>query len=359
MDQAVHAIREGDVEPSSPPHHGRHRGGARGGARDCGARPGGLGGDHAVLAPNAAAVISNGLLCADPSFATCKAIGTASSTSPLYPRPLTGKDYLTGSLTAPAISIRFPAPFALTLGGPVTLATGTTMFTNLPDIPLTNLRVTLTGGSAAAFAATCNPAVGTATSVLTTQNGDRSTGLSAPFTVANCPPGSDGSGGSGGSRGPGQGGNGGSTHRGGKAKAGRPTLSAGLITGLGHRRPGLRFRATAGHNAPKLSVLTLGLPHDLSIVRHRHGRRFSIRGVSLRGASAAAITVSHGRLVIRLRRPASRVMVMLRSAALREGRTLERSARRHRVHRLTLGVQVRDAARHTTRLKLVITRIRL
>jgi len=50
---------------------------------------------------------------------------------------------------------------------------------------------------------------------------------------------------------------------------------------------------------------------------------------------------------------------MLRPAALNEDRTLERSARRHRIHRLTLGVQVRDAARHTTRLKLVITRIRL
>lgn len=235
----------------------------------------------------------------------------------------------------------------------MTLATGTTTFTNLPDIPLTDLRVTLTGGSAAAFAATCNPAVGTATSVLITQNGDRSAGLSATFTVANCPPGSGESGGSG------QGGNGGSTHRAGKAKAGRPTLTAGLITGLAHQRPGLRFTATAGRNAPKLSVLTLGLPHGLSIVRHRHGRRLSIRGLSLRGARAAAITVSHRRLIIRLRRAASRVTAMLRPAALHEDRTLERSARRHRIHRLTLGVQVRDAAGHMTRLKLVITRIRL
>ena len=61
-------------------------------------------------APNAAAVISNRLLCTDPTFVTCKPIGSASSTSPLYPQPLIGEDYLTGSLSAPAITIRFPLP---------------------------------------------------------------------------------------------------------------------------------------------------------------------------------------------------------------------------------------------------------
>ncbi len=161
--------------------------------------------------------------CAPIPASPAARFGTASSTSPLYPKPLAGQDYLTGSLTAPAITIRFPAPFELTLGGPVTLATGTTTFTNLPDIPLTDLKVTLAGGSAAAFAATCNPAVGTATSALTTQNGDRSVGVSAPFTVANCPSGSNGSGGSAGA-GPGSGG--GTPSGGAKAKAGQPTLNA-------------------------------------------------------------------------------------------------------------------------------------
>ena len=305
-----------------------------------------------VLAPNAVAVVAHGLLCADPSFASCQAIGTASTTSPLYPKPLTGIDYLTGSLVSPAITIRFPAPFALTLNGAVTLASGTTTFTNLPDIPLTDLKVTLAGGPAAAFAATCNPSDGTATSELTTQNGDRSVTAAAPFIVANCTPPSGG-GGSGS-------GNGGGTHSGGGTnRAGRPTLSGGLVTGLGHGRPGLSFTATAGRHAPKLSILTVGLPHGLTVIRHRHGHRVSIRGVRLRGASAAAISVSHGRLVIRLRRAASRVTVTLRRAALHESSGLERQARRHRVHRLTVRVRIRDAARHTTPLALVIRRIRL
>ena len=305
-----------------------------------------------VLAPNAAAVLSNGLLCTDPTFATCKTIGSASSTSPLYPRTLTGSDYLTGSLTAPAITIRFPPPFALTIQGAVALATGTTAFTNLPDIPLTDLKVTLAGGPTAAFAATCNPASGTATSALLTQNGDRSVTSAAPFTVANCTTPAGGSGGGGG------GGNGAGTGSGGGAP-GRPTLSGGSLTGIGHGRPTLRFTAVAGRGAAKLAVLTISLPRGLAVATHRHGRRVQINGVALAGASAKSLAVSRGHLVIRLRRSASRVSVTLRPAALHESAALRHRALAHRVRRATLGVSVTDAGRHTTRLTLVIRRIRL
>ncbi len=109
----------------------------------------------------------------DPTLAGCKPIGSASATSPLYPRPLTGKAYLTGSPTAPAITIAFPAPFALTLNGAVDLATNTTTFNDLPDIPLTDLKVTLAGGPDAVFVTDCKTPSGTASSTLTTQNGDR------------------------------------------------------------------------------------------------------------------------------------------------------------------------------------------
>lgn len=302
-----------------------------------------------VLAPNAAAVLSNGLLCTDPTFATCKAIGSASSTSPLYPKALAGSDYLTGSLTAPAITIRFPPPFALTIRGAVTLATGTTAFTNLPDIPLTDLKVTLSGGPAAAFAATCNPAGGTATSSLVTQNGDRSVTSAAPFTVANCttPAGGSGSGGGGGN--------------GGRAGVtpGQPTLRGGSLTGIGRGRPTLRFTAVAGTRAAQLSVLTIALPRGLRVATHRRRRRFVILGVALTGASVKSLAAVRGRLVIRLRRSTGRLSVTLRPAALHESAALRRQALAHRVHRVTLGVSVTDAVRHTTRLTLVIRRIRL
>ena len=317
----------------------------------------------AVLAPNAAAVLSDGLLCSDPTFVSCKTIGTATSVSPLYPKPLTGQDFLTGTLAAPAITIRFPAPFPLTLTGAVTLASGTTTFSNLPDLPLTDLKVTLAGGPAAAFAATCNPTSGTAAAALTTQNGDLGMTTSAPFTVANCPPGSSPTGsGPTGSGGTGNGsgnGNPGSTHNGGGNRAGRPTVGAGLIQGIGHGRPGLRFTATAGRGAAKLAAVTIGLPRGLSLNVHRpHSRRAHIFGLSLRGARIAGVTVIHGRLIVRLRSTVNRFTIVLTRAALDESGALRRSARRHRVHRLTVGVQLRDGARHLTRLRLIVTRIR-
>ena len=170
-----------------------------------------------MLAPNAAAVISNGLLCTDPTFARCKTIGTRNPTSPLYPKPLTGQDYLTGSLTRAGDHDPLPRPVPAHPGWPVTLATGTTTFTNLPDIPLTDLKVTLAGGPAAAFAATCNPAGGTATSALTTAERGSQRDRVGPVHGGQLPAGLRRLGRLGG--GPGNG-NGGSTHTGGGNRPG-------------------------------------------------------------------------------------------------------------------------------------------
>jgi len=97
----------------------------------------------------------------------------------------------------------------------------------------------------------------------------------------------------------------------------------------------------------------------LTVIRHRHGHRRTITGVRLRGARAASITLSRGRLVIRLRRPARRLTVTLTRSTLHESTGLQRLARRHRLHRLRVGGQLRDTSRHLTRLQLVIKRIRL
>ncbi len=141
----------------------------------------------AVVAPNAAAVISGGLLCTDPSFASCKTIGTSTAKSPLYPKTLGGKVYLTGSLAAPAITVTFPPPFALTLNGKVNLATNTTTFTGVPDLPLSDLRVTLAGGPEAAFATTCATPSGNAVGSFVSQDGDLLASSTAPFSVVGCP----------------------------------------------------------------------------------------------------------------------------------------------------------------------------
>jgi hypothetical protein len=309
----------------------------------------------AVLAPNAAAVINGGILCADPSFATCKTVGSASSTSPLYPKPLIGKTYLTGSLAAPAITIRFPSPFALTLNGKVDLATNTTTFSGLPDIPLTDLTVTLAGGPNAVFATTCTPPTGTATSTLTSTNGDKTVTVPANFTISNCvavpSSGGRGAGGNGGSGGGGTGG-------GGKSTGSRPTLTGGSISGLKRARPSVTFTAHAGGNAPKLRSLLIGLPAGLDLVRHRVHHRLRVLGVRLGGARIRSLSVQNGLLFIRLRSPSARITVKIGRQAIRESLRLALRARHRKVHSLTVAAIVRDASGHPTSLTLKIRRLR-
>lgn len=140
-----------------------------------------------VLSPNLVAVVAGGILCTDPTFASCKTIGTASSTSRLYPTALKGKAYLTGSLVSPAIALVFPPPFAIKLSGAVNIVTGSTTFTGVPDLPLTDLQVVLAGGSNSVFTAACLLRSGSASAALTSQNGDFTVTAKAPFTVSNCP----------------------------------------------------------------------------------------------------------------------------------------------------------------------------
>lgn len=140
-----------------------------------------------VLAPNVLAVVTGGILCTDPTFASCTPVGSVSSTSPGYPTALNGKAYLTGSLLAPSITLRFPPPFPITLSGSENLLTGSATFNGVPDIPLTDLKVILNGGPDSVFTATCIPPSGTASTKLTSQNGDKTATAKAPFTVQNCP----------------------------------------------------------------------------------------------------------------------------------------------------------------------------
>jgi hypothetical protein len=187
-----------------------------------------------VLAPNLGVVSA---LCADPTTGTCTSIGSAKAISPLYPAPLTGQAYLTGSLTAPALTLVFGPPFSLALTGTVDLSNNSTTFTGIPDFPLTDLGVTLNGGSHAVFEAACRAASGVATANLTAQNGDQTASASTPFTVSGC-----GSFTGGGKGGPG----------------GNPQLHAVTLTGLADGKPSLLFQLVAGKNAPSQAELVHG-----------------------------------------------------------------------------------------------------
>jgi hypothetical protein len=290
-------------------------------------------------------VVTGGLLCTDPSLASCKTIGVSDAKSPLYPRVLVGKVYLTGSLTAPAITVTFPPPFALTLNGSVNLATNTTTFSGVPDLPLSDLKVQLTGGPQAAFATTCTTPSGDAVGSFTSQDGDLFATSTAPFTVVGCPPSSGGGGGSGGSgagRGPTV------------VPFGLPSLVSATLTGLKRGRPTLSFKLVSGRGAPKLTSLTVPLPRGLSYVRHRVHRRLVLEGITVRNAQVKSLSLRRGRLTITLRRPSTTVLVKLGSRALHETAGLRHKARRRRVRFLKLTVAVTTSAhRHITLTRAV------
>jgi hypothetical protein len=138
----------------------------------------------ATLAPNLASIQA---LCRNPASGTCQPVGAVDATSPLYPTPLAGKAYLTGSQNGLSLTLLFPAPFPLTLTGAVDLVANSATFTGLPDIPLTNLSVSLSGGAQGLFLTTCRTPTGTAKATLTDQNGDRTVSVPSSFTVSGCP----------------------------------------------------------------------------------------------------------------------------------------------------------------------------
>lgn len=292
-----------------------------------------------VLGPNVPAVLSGGILCQDPTFASCKTIGTASSTSPLYPKTLTGNVYLTGSLTAPAIALVFGPPFPITLSGSVDLSTGSTTFTGVPDLPLTDLQVALAGGPNAVFAASCKPSSGTGSTALTSQNGDKTVTVAAPFTVSGCPaststqtpqPTTPGTGNNPGSHG--------------KApKPGKPRLGSASLRRLSHHRFALKLKLLAGRNAPKLKSVTLTLPAALRLAVRRHHRLHLLVHVVAAGAHIARVRIVHGRLLVVFRRATSQATLTIRGP-------LNSTGKQHRQRKAKLIVAVTDVAGHHTRL---------
>jgi hypothetical protein len=284
----------------------------------------------AVLSPNLAVV---SVLCSDPSSGTCTAVGSATAISPLYPAALSGQAYLTGSLTAPTLTLVLPPPFSLELTGQVDLGTNSTTFTGIPDFPLTDLSVTLTGGPHAVFETSCHTPSGTATAALTSQNGDLNTTVSTPFTVAGCDTFVGG---------------------GGRSAGGKPQIHAASLSGLPGGKPALRFQLVAGKNAAKLRSFTLQLPSGLSFVRHRVRKVLKLNGVSVTGARLKSAVLAHGHLVITLARPVKSLILSISDRGLRESRSLRSKAAHGKLKRLKLTVIVRNAAGKSTTLTLVL-----
>ncbi len=277
-------------------------------------------------------------LCQNLASGTCTPVGSVTAASPLYPHPLTGQAYLTGTITGLTLTLVFPPPFPLTLVGSVNLASNTTSFTGLPDIPLTSLMVTLDGGPDGLFLTLCHDPAGTASATLTSQNGDKTATVPANFTIAGCPS---------------SGGTGGGTTAGGTA------LTNPSVAGLKAGHPSLSFRLKVARGAAKLRALTVELPGGLSLITRRTGHKLTVKGVRVKGATVKSLVVTHGRLVITLKRPVSSLGVTLTGAALRESAALRKKAAAHKLRRLALRVIARSTTGKRTSILVQVTHLGL
>lgn len=275
-------------------------------------------------------------LCQNLASGTCTPVGSVTAASPLYPKALTGQAYLTGSITSLTLTLVFPPPFPLTLVGSVNLLNNTTTFNGLPDIPLTSLQVALDGGPNGLFGTHCKDPSGTASATLTDQNGDKTVTAPAKFTIAGCP-----------------------ATSGGGTTTGATKVSAPSAKGLASGHPSLSFRVTVAKRAAKLKGLTVGLPRGLSVITHRVHHRLAIRGVRVRGGAVKSLSLSHGRLVIALKRAVSGVTVTLSDKALKESRALRTQARRHKLKHLALVVIAQNAKGKRTTIHVRITHLGL
>ncbi len=304
-----------------------------------------------TLAPNLASIRA---LCVNLSSGTCRPVGTATATSPLYPKNLTGQAYLTGSASGLALTLVFPSPFPLTLTGAVDLVNNAATFTGLPDIPLTDLVVSLDGGAQGLFLSTCRTPTGTATATLTDQNGDRTARLPSRFTVAGCQSGGGGGAtGGGGSASRAAGARDGSTRRG--VTVAGTNFSRGRFSGLRSGHPVLSFRLAAARHGAGLAGVTIVLPSGLRFVHRRLHGRPAVAGVAVSGARIASLGLSHGHLIIKLRHAVGRLTVRIGPAGLAEAPGLRRRAGDRRLTRLPLTVAVQSASGKRTTIPVEIT----
>ena len=282
-------------------------------------------------------------LAANPADFACLTaagctVGTVSAVSPLIPAggPLAaGKLALGGSLTAPTVTLSFPAPLGITIVGAINPVSGSVTLAPLPDLPLTSLVLTFNGGPGGekAFNTTCAP--GKFVGKFAPQDGAATDNVSAAIRYTGC--------------------------------AGAPTAKSGSLTGLAAGRPKLRFKLAAGRNAPPLASLSVGLPSGLgfdakAISRSRRctgtaGKRtctttLRVNGLAASGATFSAARIARGRLVVTLRKPAKSATFTLAAPLLSEAAALAAKVEHNKVKTLTVSVKATDAKHATSPLSL-------
>jgi len=179
--------------------------------------------------------------------------------------------------------------------------------------------VAIDGGANGLFRTDCRVQTGVASAQLTDQNGDRTASTSTPLTVTGCPAGSA------------------------RRAPSAPRLAAATLTRLRGGRLRLTLHVTSALGSPRLSKLEVVLPHQLALVGRRSRGRRIVRGVTARGARLRAAVLSHGRLMLTLRRPVRALTLTIGPAGLRRRGAIGR--------RMTLVVFAGSAAGGRFRLR--------
>jgi YVTN family beta-propeller protein len=137
------------------------------------------------------------------------------------------------------------------------------------------------------------------------------------------------------------------------------------LTGLTDAKPRLRFKLHAGASAPPLTSFTVSLPAGL---RFNHNHKKLAKGLSATGAGKYALSISHGKLTVSLKKPTNAASLAIGGPALIETRSLVKQVAqtvkfnhrhrhkkpKHKVLTLRVGVRANDAAHTATGLVLTI-----
>jgi hypothetical protein len=275
-------------------------------------------------------------------------VGGISVSSPLLPSSALGSGTLTlgGSLATSTLTMAFPAPYAFSLAGLVSLTERTIKFTGLPDLPLTTMTFTFSGTPAGrAFTTSCGEA--TINLTLTPQGGGAAHTAKGLINNIGCPP-----------------------HA---RRSSRPTAS-GSLTGLASGKPRLRLLASAAGGGPDITSLSIQLPAGLRLAARaltagiqcglagtpaanspRHARCAAHRrakGLSVTGASVKSVSIQGGALRIAFAHSTGRVSLALGRPLMSESKGLEGRARKHKARALVVGVRITDARGASTSLSV-------
>jgi hypothetical protein len=264
-------------------------------------------------------------------------IGNASALTPLAPPQALANGTVTlgGSVSAPTITVAFPAPYALSFTGAVNIGNNTVLVSGIPDVPITSLKLNITHSQfGEAFTTSC--AASTLVAKFHGQGGQSST-VNAPVNYGtSCQP---------------------------SVTVGKPAGTAS-VKGLSSGKPVLHVHVTHGSNAPNVSSVAITVGSGLKFSKkafvkkctgHGHHKKCTtkVKGLSVTGGKIKKVVLhGSGRIVITFTHAVSAASITMRSPLLTESKGLQKKAKKHKVKSVKVVLKVTDAKGTRTTITL-------